>query len=298
MGIQRAIPQAECVGYSEIDKYANSIYRTHFGDHKSYGDITKIDIADLPDFDVLVGGFPCQAFSIAGKRGGFEDTRGTLFFELARILAGKKPGYFCFENVRGILSHNEGATFRTIVTTLDDLGYDLQWQVLNSCFFGVAQDRSRLFIVGNLRGRSRPKVFPFREVGTVSGEAQPLLAYSLTATDYKGPSKQRPNIVPGTLRTHKDGMGFREIKSALAPTIPARAREDGNGQPVIAIKTGFRRLTPLECERLQAFPDGWTQYGKDGELISNTQRHKTIGNAVTVNVIEAIFDRFSKVLVE
>ena len=150
----------ECVGYSEIDKYANIIYKKHFPNHKNYGDITTIDAEQLPDFDLLVGGFPCQSFSIAGKRRGFEDTRGTLFFDLARILRATQPSLFVFENVKGLLSHDNGKTFSTIITTLNELGYDLQWQVLNSKNHGVPQNRERVFIIGHLRGTPRPEIFP------------------------------------------------------------------------------------------------------------------------------------------
>ena len=149
----------ECVGYSELDKYAIQTYQKHFN-HKNYGDITKIDEKTLPDFDLLVGGFPCQSFSIAGKRGGFKDTRGTLFFDLARIVREKQPRNFIFENVKGLLSHDKGNTFRTIISTLDELGYDCEWQVLNSKDFGVPQNRERVFIIGNRRGTKRPDVFP------------------------------------------------------------------------------------------------------------------------------------------
>lgn len=150
-----------CIGFSEIDKYAAAIYQKHFPNHKNYGDITTINADELPDFDLLVGGFPCQAFSIAGKRGGFEDTRGTMFFELARILKAKQPRLFVFENVKGLLSHDGGKSFATIIQTLDELGYDCQWQVLNSKNHGVPQNRERVFIVGHLRGVTRPEVFPF-----------------------------------------------------------------------------------------------------------------------------------------
>ena len=149
-----------CVGYSEIDKYATAIYQKHFPNHKNYGDITKINERELPDFDLLVGGFPCQAFSIAGKRGGFSDTRGTLFFEIARIIRQKQPRLLLLENVKGLLSHDDGRTFRTIIATLDELGYDLQWQVLNSKNHGVPQNRERVLISGHLRGTPRPEVFP------------------------------------------------------------------------------------------------------------------------------------------
>lgn len=331
-----------CIGFSEIDKYAAEIYQRHFPNHKNYGDITTINEKELPDFDLLVGGFPCQAFSIAGKRGGFEDTRGTMFFELARILREKQPRLFMFENVKGLLSHDKGNTFRAIITTLDELGYDCQWQLLNSKNHGVPQNRERVFIVGHLRGTSGPKVFPFAE--TDGSDIQSTEAQTVNCVDanyYKGIDNhgQRTAVRVGTLRTHKDGEGFREKKDGLCPTIPARAREDGSGQPVISIpeatKQGYavahegdsinlsvpnsktrrgrvgkkvaqtldtgmqqytlqnskiRRLTPTECERLQGFPDGWTQHGAGGE-ISDTQRYKTLGNAVTVNVIADIMEK-------
>lgn len=163
------------VGYSEIDKYAISVFERHFKGVRNYGDITKINASELPDFDCLVGGFPCQAFSIAGKRKGFEDTRGTLFFDLARILREKQPRYFVFENVKGLLSHDGGQTFSTIIRTIDELGYDCQWQLLNSKDFGVPQNRERVIIVGHLRGQPRPKVFPITRTssGTIDQLNQP-----------------------------------------------------------------------------------------------------------------------------
>ena len=155
--------EATCIGYSEIDKYAAEIYQKHFPNHKNYGDITTINAGALPDFEMLVGGFPCQSFSIAGKRHGFNDTRGTMFFEIARIVREKQPRLLLLENVKGLLSHDQGRTFTTIIATLDELGYDLQWQVLNSKNHGVPQNRERVFIVGHLRGTPRPEVFPFGE---------------------------------------------------------------------------------------------------------------------------------------
>jgi len=148
------------VGYSEIDKFAISVYERHFEGVENYGDITTINASELPDFDCLVGGFPCQAFSIAGRRRGFEDTRGTLFFDLARILRAKRPRLFVFENVKGLLNHDGGRTFTTIIAAITELGYDAQWQVVNSKDFGVPQNRERIIIVGHLRGTTRPQVFP------------------------------------------------------------------------------------------------------------------------------------------
>jgi DNA (cytosine-5)-methyltransferase 1 len=225
-----------CVGFSEVDRYAAQIYQQHFPTHKNYGDITKIDATALPDFDLLVGGFPCQAFSIAGKRGGFADTRGTLFFDLARILQAKRPRLFLFENVKGLLSHDGGRTFRTIIAATAELGYDVQWQVLNSKHHGVPQNRERVFIAGHLRGTPRPEVFPLQEADEphpaagAHGQKVRDTASTLTARQY---ANWGGNFVVGTLRTHKDGEGFREMKGGVAPTLNARARQDGSQQPVI-----------------------------------------------------------------
>jgi len=236
----------ECVGFSEIDKYATQIYQKHFPNHKNYGDITKIQPEELPDFDLLVGGFPCQAFSIAGKRGGFEDTRGTLFFEIARIVREKQPRLLLLENVKGLLSHDKGQTFYTIISTLDELGYDIQWQVLNSKNHGVPQNRERVFIIGHLRGTSRPEVFPIGQDDKESAES-------------------------------------REV--CTSATVSTRTGSTAGGQQFIGEDASIRRLTPKECERLQGFPDNWT------EGCSDTQRYKCCGNAVTVNVIRDIISK-------
>lgn len=167
-GIHNIIKDAECVGYSEIDKYASSVYQYNWKGHKNYGDATRIVPESIPDFDLLVGGFPCQAFSVAGRRQGFEDARGTLFFEIARILRVKRPKYLVLENVKGLLNHDSGNTFSTILGVLTDIGYICQWEVLNSKNFGVPQNRERVFIVGHLGGERRPEVFPIGEGNIVS----------------------------------------------------------------------------------------------------------------------------------
>ena len=255
-----------CIGFSEIDKYATQIYQKHFPNHKNYGDITKIDEKSLPDFDLLVGGFPCQSFSIAGKRGGFEDTRGTMFFEIARIVREKQPRLLLLENVKGLLSHDKGKTFTTIISTLDELGYDCQWQVLNSKNHGVPQNRERVFIIGHLRGTSRPEVFPF-------GESNPRTLEQVIA----GGQGNRVYKTSGVACTQASQAGGRGAKTGLYT-------EDNSK---------IRRLTPLECERLQGFPDSWTAEGTEGK-ISDTQRYKCCGNAVTVNVIRDIIIKLCK----
>ena len=262
-----------CVGSSEIDKYAIQIYEKHFPTHRNLGDITKIKAEELPQFDLLVGGFPCQSFSVAGKRRGFRDTRGTLFFDIARILKVKQPRLLLLENVKGLLSHDEGRTFATIIATLTELGYDLQWQVLNSKNFGVPQNRERVFIVGHLRGSSRPEVFPFGENDSVSSERQGQISPTITSRYYKQ-GQSDPYIV-----TEKSKTGKQSVQQERNQPNDSDSR-GGSAHPA-----SIRRLTPTECERLQGFPDGWT------EGISDTQRYKCLGNAVTVNVIKVIADK-------
>ncbi len=137
----------ECVGYSETDKHACQIYEKHFN-HKNYGDITRINVSELPDFDLLVGGVPCQSWSIAGNRGGFDDARGNMWFECFKILRAKRPKFFLFENVKGLLSHNGGKSMERICEELCESGYAIDFEVLNSKNFGVPQNRERVFIVG------------------------------------------------------------------------------------------------------------------------------------------------------
>ncbi len=161
-----AIGGFECVGHCEIDKHANQAYSAIYDikkEEKYFEDATKINPNDMPDIDLICAGFPCQSFSLAGKRGGFDDARGTLFFEIARIAAVKRPAYLFLENVPGLLSHDSGKTFATILGALSELGYDVCWQVLNSKDFGVPQARKRVYIIGYLRGKCAGEIFSFRE---------------------------------------------------------------------------------------------------------------------------------------
>ena len=160
-----AIGGFECVGYCEIDPYARKAYEALYDTRGEifYEDATKIIPEQLPDFDLICGGFPCQSFSIAGARRGFEDMRGTLFFEIARIAAVKRPKYLYLENVPGLLNHDSGGTFKVILNTLDVLGYDVAWQVLNSKNFGVPQERKRVMLVGFLREKRAGEVLSFTQ---------------------------------------------------------------------------------------------------------------------------------------
>ena len=152
----------ECVGHAEIDPHASKAYAAIYGKEGglNYGDLRKIKPKKLPDFDLLCAGFPCQSFSVAGRRLGFKDTRGTIFFEIARIIAEKRPSFILLENVPGLLSHDGGRTLTTIFSSLVEMGYHIEWMVLNSKYFGVPQQRRRLYIVGYLDSRCAGKVFP------------------------------------------------------------------------------------------------------------------------------------------
>lgn len=252
-----------CIGYSEIDKYATQIYEKHFPQHKKLGDVTKIIASELPDFDLLVGGFPCQAFSIAGKRRGFDDTRGTLFFDIARILKEKRPRNFILENVKGLLSHDNGRTFKTIITTLVELGYCVEWQVLNAKNFGVPQNRERVFIVGHFGGIPERKVFPIQGTDTKTNQESSARRNGLKC------------LYDGDYQSHRV-----YDKSGISPTIPTSG--GGHHIPFLLDDIKIRRLTPLECERLMGYPDGWT------EGLSDTQRYKTLGNGIVSNVVEEV----------
>lgn len=201
-----------CVGFSETDKFACKLLKKRFPQVKNYGDATKIIPSELPEFDLLCGGFPCQAFSIAGKRRGFQDTRGSLFFEIERILRSKRPSYILLENVEGLLNHEGGQTFRTILLRLEKLGYELQHMVFNSRFFGVPQNRRRVFIIGNLRDKSRPEILPLRpDLEKLSEETEKGLEL-----EYDGDYQSK--------RIYSD--------TGIAPTIPV-SKTGGNHIPFI-----------------------------------------------------------------
>jgi len=283
----------ECVGWCEFDKFKQQAYRTVHDTEGEWfnADITDVQPEDLPEADLFVGGFPCQSFSIAGKRGGFEDTRGTLFFEVARLARARKPKYLLLENVKGLLNHDNGNTFSTILNTMAELGYEWEYQVLNSKDFGVPQNRERVFIIGHLRGQPRPKVFPFR--GEKRGNPEQFsrgggIAYNLDANYSKGTS---PGDVEKGRRTHIILKNHRNIETRNHGEIsPTLNKVQGGGQIPLVYSEEIRSLTPLEAFRLQGFPDEW--YYKCREAgISDTQMYRAAGDSVTVNVVQAIARR-------
>ena len=271
--------QGTCIGYSEIDRYALDVYKRHFPTHRNFGDITTTEPKEIPDFDLFVGGFPCQAFSIAGKRKGFADTRGTLFFDIARIIKAKRPSAFLLENVKGLLNHDKGKTFSVIIHTLRSLGYRVEWMVLNSQFFGVPQRRERTFIIGHLGEETTQKILSFKDRSKANNETSKSFdgVNTLTAIGYSKIGGQ-DDYISGkqTLRKVVNSIDANYFKSI-----------DNHGQRTFVKESDVsaRKLTPLECERLQGFPDNWTAG------LSDTQRYKTLGNAVTVPVVKSLVDK-------
>lgn len=301
----------ECVGYSEIDKHAIKLYSAWYNDEYNFGDITKIEAEKLPDFELLVGGFPCQAFSVAGKRGGFNDTRGTIFFDFARIIKVKKPKFAIFENVKGLLNHDGGKTYETMLRTLDELGYNAQWGILNTRFHGLPQNRERVYIVANLRERSSTKIL--FERGNDSADKVERTENGIIGQFYnrKGKTHQDLGVIsseghsPALLATtHKnprivkigdiDGLNtqYSRVYDSEGVSTTINAQGGGLGAKTGLYNTGdkVRRLTPKECFRLQGFKDEMVELGyKLG--ISDTQLYKMAGNAVSVPVVEWVAQR-------
>ena len=314
VGISNSNIKHKLVGYSEVDKFAIQVFEKQFKGVKNYGDATRINESELPNFDLLVGGFPCQAFSMAGRRKGFEDTRGTLFFDIARILTHKKPKHIILENVKGLLSHDNGRTLQKIFEVLSDIGYMVQWQVLNSKNFGVPQSRERVYIVGHLRGSSRPQVFPIGQSEGISdscsekkGSCSSQISSTITSNYKRGVHAMGEQYVMEPKELTKDiSMAYR-VYDTYGVSTTLKAVGGGVGAKTglykirEATKKGYalaeegdiiniqdsiiRRLTPIECERLQGFEDNWT------EDLSDTQRYKCLGNAVTTNVVTVIVER-------
>lgn len=295
----------ECIGFCEIDKFARASYKAI---HNTEGEIELHDITTVTDdevraigaVDVICGGFPCQAFSIAGTRRGFEDTRGTLFFEIARFASILKPKYLFLENVKGLLNHDKGNTFETILSALDELGYDVEWQVLNSKNFGVPQNRERVFIIGHLRGQRTRNVFPIvgenaksdnqqskieivgntkspngsrKGTGSVVYNSNGLVG-TLLARDYKEPKQIAiPNEIKkfGVLQPNFNQSGVVYETDGIAPTI--RCYGGGGLEPKIRVKEatnqGYAEAEVGDIINL-SHPNSKTRRGRVGKQIANT----------------------------
>ena len=324
----------ECIGFCEIDKFARASYKAI---HNTEGEIELHDITTISDefvrgigsVDIICGGFPCQAFSIAGNRRGFEDTRGILFFEIARFASILRPKYLFLENVKGLLNHQKGDTFETMLRVLDELGYNVEWQVLNSKNFGVPQNRERVFIIGHLRTERTRRIFPIeRDVPGTNRKQQvdfvvPVLTpnrlekrqngrrfktngepmFTLTAQDQHGIliEDKKLKIREATTKGYAEARIGDSVNIANINSKTKRGRV-GNQiantllaseqQGVVGSDYRIRRLTPRECWRLQGFPD--SAFDKAQAVTSNSQLYKQAGNSVTVNVIAEIAKYFKE----
>ena len=281
----------KCVFTSEWDKFAQKTYHVNFGDMPN-GDITKITNEEIPDFDVLLGGFPCQPFSQAGLKKGFSDTRGTLFFEIERIIKAKRPKAFLLENVKQLRGHDKGRTLKVILEHLDALDYQVTYDVLRAADFGVPQNRERIYIVGFDRryyGLDDKYKFPFPEPTHQKTRLGDILEdnvdekYTISQKLYEGHIRRKTEH-----QKKGNGFGFSlfNADSEYTNTISARYYKDGSE---ILIDQGTdippRKLTPRECARLKGFPESFII------PVSDTQAYKQFGNSVAVPVIRAIAKR-------
>ena len=298
----------KCIYSCEINEHACEMYKANFGDNP-YGDVTKINENELPDFDVLCAGFPCQSFSICGKQKGFDDTRGTLFFDVCRILKAKKPYAFLLENVFNLVTHDNGNTLHTMIEKLNNLGYIVEYKILNAKDFGVPQNRERIIIVG-----CKDKKFDFSKVKTT-----PI--YSMKDfLDKKGNfvylDSNEYTILPQELvkRQKKSGLifiGYRNKKirtkgvrpntehlsrvhkmpnriyssNGIHPTI---ASQETSGRYFIYDNKKVRKLTINECYRFMGFPENFIKIG----LVS--KQYERIGNSVCINMISAVAKEMKK----
>lgn len=286
----------ECVGFSEIDKYASAVLAYHWPDIKNYGDCKTINWSDVSDFDLLVGGSPCQDLSVAGKRKGLTGERSGLFAEFVRALQEKKPKYFIWENVKGTLSSNQGWDFAEVQTQMAECGYSLRWQVLNARDFGVPQNRERIFVVGFRDGSPREILFERGERENSDEELEPTVI---------GSSQKHAGIMKGCSPALSQAMGSGGGQTPMIQRQPLRYLDrnqkniegdyafcvDASQTSGVRIDERVRRLTPRECERLMSWPDDWTRWGNfDGETkeISDTQRYKMCGNGVVSRVVSEI----------
>mgnify|MGYP003151238040 CR=1 FL=1 len=336
--------------FSEIDKYAIDVYKNNFKNSKYVGSVTNIQGGQLPKIDLITFGSPCQDFSLAGKRRGMQGARSSLISQAIQLIGEYRPSVFIWENVKGTFSSNSGEDFWAIIQTFANIGgYRLEWQLLNTSWF-LPQNRERIYLVGCLRKGSGKQIFPITENNRQINELQRQQTNTCTLTTRNAAGGNGSYIIErqldaqekievGTWRIYKDKRGFEARTDLVSPTIAARAREDGSGQPVIKITSGtkkgyekaqqgdainlafpgsttkrgrvgkkqsqtldtacnmgvytdkIRRLTPIECERLQGFPDNWTKTGKELGTISDSQRYKMCGNAVTVDVVKAIANK-------
>lgn len=291
----------ECVFSSDINTECQRTYYENFKEKPS-GDITQIDEKSIPNHDILCAGFPCQPFSISGKQKGFDDTRGTLFFDICRILDEKKPSVVFLENVKHLVHHNGGKTLQTILDKLDDLGYAVSWRVLNGADYGVPQNRERIIIIGSLKSKfdfDRIKTVPrgrLLEFLDTEGDFEYLSPKEYTLimnpkqqpgsglifAGYRNKSIRKVGVRPGTEHLSRVHKQPNRIYSVLGvhPTLPSQ--ESSGRYFILTTDNRVRKLTINECWRIMGFPESFIKVSSVGE------QYKQLGNSVCVPMIKAV----------
>jgi len=301
LGFQKAFRgKASFVFSSEMDKFAKITYQANFNEIP-YGDITKISEESIPAHDIILAGFPCQAFSVAGHRKGFEDTRGTLFFDVARIAKYHKPKVIFLENVKGFKNHDKGNTFNVVKKTLEDMKYKVFADVLNAKNFGVPQNRERIYIIAFLDEDNKldidfnkdfeelKKIYIPSKLGNIL-ENSVDSKYTISDKLWAGHQRRK-------LEHKKKGNGFGysifNKDSEYTSTISARYYKDGSEILLEQKSNNPRKITPIEAARLQGFPDSHVLNARQYK-VSDLQLYKQFGNSVAVPVIEQLAQRIFK----
>jgi len=305
LGLERAGFEVNAFN-SEVDKYAIETYKNNFKDSSYVGSVTDVRAEQLPRIDGITFGSPCQDFSLAGKRKGLDGGRSSLILEAIRLIEECRPSFFIWENVKGTFSSNNRRDFAAILQTFANIGgYRLEWQLLNTKWFLPQNREKRIYLVGYIGDGSGGQIFPIGEnyKGFNEGSKQAATVRTLTAGGNSGGMHSSMALI----KTN-NSKGFETITEGDSlnysnPNSKTRRGRVGKGVAQ-TLDTGceqavigevIRRLTPVECERLQGFPDNWTQYGSEGP-ISDTQRYKMCGNAVTVDVVKAVGERIKDVV--
>lgn len=305
-GIDLGFEQAgfETIWANEFDPAPCETFRLNSKAELVEGDVRKIPASEIPDFDVMLAGFPCQAFSVAGNRKGFDDDRGNLFFELERIFLEKKPRIIFLENVKNLATHDHGNTFRVISEKLKDAGYHAKHKVLNACDYGnVPQNRERIYVVGFLDEKTCER-FEFPERIPLTTKISDVVDMDSKFDDkyYYVPERfgrerydelvSARDRLPDTVYQWRR-VYARENRSFLCPTLTANMGGGGHNVPIVSTKNGFRKLTPRECFRMMGYPDDF-KLPKQGD----SKLYKQAGNSVVVPVIRRIAEKVAEALEE
>lgn len=279
----------KCIFSSEIDKYARETYKNNFQDYPE-GDITKILSKDIPDFDILCAGFPCQPFSIAGKRLGFEDSRGTLFFEVARILKEKQPVAFLLENVRGITNHDGGNTIKVIMNTLDEIGYSCKDSVINALDYGIPQNRERWYCIGFRKDlhidlsdidlkQKKSLMYDLSSIIKQNNDSKYAISDICYQNIMKHVELKKIEVDDYTLAYEIRPSRCQFATKNYSPCLTAKMGTGGNNVPVVIKQK--RRLTEEECLKIMGYPSSY-------KVGRGSHGYKQIGNSVVVTVISQL----------